>query len=1096
MDVGSWLRGLGLERYEAAFEDHDITWDLLPGLTAVELNDIGVASLGHRKRIMMAIAALPRPDEKGEASKAVPERRYLTVMFVDLVGSTTLSTELDPEDLSSLIVAYRQLATDVIVAAGGHVAKFVGDGVLAYFGWPDAHENEAERAVQAGLEITAEVARLDTPHGRELAARVGVATGLVVVGEILGNGMAQEEGAFGQTPNLASRLQEVALPGTVIVSAATRALVGDLFLIRPLDPQILKGFDSPVEAFEIVGMRALVTRFEGLHGKTLAPMTGREEELALILERWTRATSGEGQAVLLIGDAGIGKSRLVQATIDAVAGEQHQLLQFQCSPQHAGAALWPVVRHVAHEAGISAADDEATKLGRIEMFIAKNSQNSGAAVPLFAGLIGVSATSRYPPLDLSPAQLRARTLAALASHVRDLALCQPVLIVFEDVHWIDPSSLEFLIQVLDGISNQRVMVVMTSRQDGQLALEGHPDVTRLSLNRLGRGAAESIANRIGGVLGLPPYLLRDIIDRADGVPLYIEELTKAVVEPGASRNAVPASLHASLMARLDRARGVKEMAQLASCIGREFSYDLLAAVSPLPESELDAALDRLIAAEIIFRRPGAVSAYYVFKHMLVRDAAHESLLRKTRRQLHAKIADAIEARLSDVVLTEPELLAEHCAEAGLAEREVDYRLAAGKRSLARSATSEAIMQIEKGLGAIQRAQAGPARDARELKLRLALGQASIAARGFASEAAGDAYARAHALCVATGDGSELAPILYGRSVFHFQRGEIGKALELAENLLALGQARGDGPAEITGLRMIGSALSQRGEIERSVESFEAALALCTQGRDHNSANVFAIDSCAMSLGWLAQLELQRGRAATARSRYEKSALRARSVGHANTSAVTRVWGCIYLQLSHDVPNASTEALEAISLSEAHGYPLYRAAGSVIHGWTLAREGRAEEGILALRRGLADYAATGAKMWNPYFLGLLAEVEGWASGANAGLAVIEKALRQMESTGARWIAADLLRIRGDLLASAGGASGSAEAEASYAEAMHTAELHGAHLWRLRAATGLARLWRGSEASARRRRLLEPIIARFPEPLNTFDDASAAEAIIAK
>lgn len=1094
MNVGSWLRGLGLERYEAAFRDSDIVWSLLPGLTAEDLHEIGVDSLGHRKQLIAAIAALATNEGQVAAASGGAERRYLTVMFVDLVGSTSLSAELDPEDLRSLVDAYRNGVTAVIAGAGGHTAKLVGDGVLAYFGWPNAYENEAERATQAGLEIVSAVAALGARQGRMLAARVGVATGLVVVGDILGDGSAREEAVFGQTPNLASRLQEAARPGAVVISAATQALIGDLFSTRALEPLRLKGFDVPVEAFEIVGARLPATRFEGLHGGPLAPMVGRDQELALILDRWACARAAAGQAILLIGGAGIGKSRLVRATIDAVAPEDHRLMRFQCSPQHAGAALWPVIRHLAQEVGVAAVDDEQTKLDRLETFLRQTAEDADVAVPLFAGLLGIDTQARYPPLDLSPAQLRVRTLAALQRHVLDLGMRQSILLVFEDVHWIDPSSLEFVARVLDGIGCRRVLMIMTSRPDRLPVLAAHPGVTRLTLNQLGRAAAEKIASYVGRTSHLPPDLLRDIVHRADGVPLFIEELTKAVVDAGASRTAVPTSLHASLMARLDRARGVKEVAQLASCIGREFSHEVLAAVSPLGDSELAIALDRLMAAELIFRREGPAPAHYVFKHALVRDAAHESLLRDTRRRLHMEIVEAIEARRPDVVFAEPEMLAEHCAEAGLAEREADYRLAAGRRSLARSATSEAIGQLELGLAALDRGQAGPARDARELKLRLAMGQASIAARGFAAEATGDAYARAHALCVATGDESELAPVLYGRSVFHFQRGEIERALALAWELLALGRARGDGPAEIAGLRMIGSALSQRGELERSRDSFEAALALCAQGRDRDSAGVYAIDSKAMSLSWLAQLELLLGRAGTARACYEAASVRQCDVGHRNTAAVTRVWGCIYFQICRDAARASAEASEAMELADAHGFPLYRAAGSVILGWTLARTGRAEEGVADLRKGVADYAATGAVMWSPYFLGLLAEAVGWASGADAGLAVLEEALLQVDRTGIRWVESDLLRIRGDLLA-AGAKAELSEAEACLRMAMRVAETQGAQLWRLRAATSLARLWRGPEASARRRALVAAAIARLPEGPGAFDAACAEEAMTA-
>ncbi len=554
-------------------------------------------------------------------------------MFADLVGSTTLSGRLDPEEMRDVLRAYQDAVSGAVARFEGHVAKLMGDGVLAYFGWPRAHEDAVERAVRAGLGIVEAVPRLATPAGNPLAARVGIATGLVVVGDLAGEGASREEAVVGETPNLAARLQEAAAPGTVVVADGSRRLLGDMFELRGLGPLPLKGFEHPVPCFAIAGERRAESRFEARRSDRVAPMVGREQELGLVLERWHQALAGEGQAVLLVGEAGIGKSRLVRAVLDAVDGEGQVALRYQCSPYHTGTPLWPVAQQLRLAAGLEPADTEATRLDKLEALLRQGEESGeiGGMVPLVAALLGIDTGDRYPASDLTSQQRRARTLAGLVRQLLGLARRRgPVLMVLEDAHWADPTTLELVGLALDRVAGARVLVLLTSRPDGQPALGGHPRVTRLALNRLGRGPTEAIVSRLAGDGSLPPEVLSEIAARTDGVPLFVEELTRAVLEAGTTVTgaaAVPASLHASLMARLDRVPEVKEVAQVAACIGREFAYPLLAAISPVPEAELRAALGRLIAAELVFARGEPPEASYTFKHALVRDAAHESLLR-------------------------------------------------------------------------------------------------------------------------------------------------------------------------------------------------------------------------------------------------------------------------------------------------------------------------------------------------------------------------------------------------------------------------------------------------------------------------------------
>ena len=863
MDVGAWLHGLRLEQYEQTFRENDIDAGLLLTLSAEDLQELGVVSLGHRKRLLAAIAALvgPADPQPSPASPAPPastprhaERRQLTVMFVDLVGSTALSSHLDPEEMREVLYTYQNAVTGEIARVGGHVAKLMGDGVLAYFGWPFAHEDDAEHAVQAGLAVVTAVSRLYTPARGSLAARVGIATGLVVVGDLVGEGAAREEAVVGETPNLAARLQQAAPPGGVVIADGTRRLLGELFELSELGPTKLNGFVLPVRSFQVLREQPTSSRFEARRSSRPLPMVGRDQELALAFDRWRQAVAGEGQAVLLVGEAGIGKSRLVQAMLDTVAGAESVTLRYQGSPHHAGTALWPVIQQLGFAADLKPMDAETAKVDKLEMLLRRGMEDVSEAKPLILALMGIDANARYPAQNLTPHQQRARTLTVLVEQLLGLARRRPVLMVMEDVHWIDPTTLDLIGLTIDRIAGTRVLMLLTSRPDNQPSLGGHPHVTRLTLNRLGRSPTEAIIARLTGGAGLPREVVEEIAARTDGVPLFVEELTKAVLETGTvgTRVAVPASLHASLMARLDRVPGVKEVAQVAACIGREFTYPLLAAVSSASDAELRAALDRLAAAELVFPRGTPPEASYSFKHALVRDAAHESLLKAYRQELHARIARALEEYFPETAQTEPELLARHCAEAGLAEQAADYWGQAGQQAFARSAMAEAVVQLTRGLDVLHGVSDGPEHQRRELSLQLELGQASIAARGFAAPETDRAYARAHALCLELGATPQLFRALFGRFVVHYQRAELGAAYEVARELLNCAEERSDQAAQVAGCRAIGAALFQLGELVASHAHLTRGLALYDPERDRTSGSAYGIDSRVVCLHWLSQ----------------------------------------------------------------------------------------------------------------------------------------------------------------------------------------------------------------------------------------------------
>jgi class 3 adenylate cyclase len=692
--IAEWLTSLGLSEYTERFAENDIAFDILPDLTDQDLEKVGV-SLGHRRRMLKAIRELGDPAlatlqtamAVSPDSQLGAERRQLTVLFCDLVGSTTLSARLDPEDLRSIIATYHRCCTELVERNGGFVARYMGDGVLAYFGYPRAHEHDAEHAVRTGLSLVEAVPRLETAADFPLQIRVGIATGLVVVGDLIGAGAAQEEAVVGETPNLAARLQALAGPAAVVIAASTRRLTGGLFEYRDLGAVTLKGFAEDVPAWQVLGAGSAESRFEALRATT-TPLIGRYEEIDLLLRRWEQAKGGEGCVVLVSGEPGIGKSRIAQTIAERVSDEPHTRLRYFCSPHHLDSALYPSIAQLERAAGFRREDTAEQRLDKLEALFAQGTNDFSEAVPLLADLLSIPTGDRYPPMNLTAQKRRERMLHALVAQVEGLSARQPVLMVFEDVHWSDPTTRESLDVLIDRIPTLRVLLLITFRPEFAAPWIGRPHVTMLTLNRLPRRqAAEMIVDVTGGK-ALPKEISNQIVDRTDGVPLFIEELTKAVVESGILTDtgdcytvsgpvappAIPTSLHASLLARLDRLGAARDVAQIAAALGRQFSYELINVVSAIPHPRLDDALAQLVRAELIFQRGTPPHAEYTFKHALVQDAAYHTLLRSRRQQLHAHIVATLEDRFPEIAVNQPALLAHHCTEAGLAEKAVAYVL--------------------------------------------------------------------------------------------------------------------------------------------------------------------------------------------------------------------------------------------------------------------------------------------------------------------------------------------------------------------------------------------------------------------------------------
>jgi class 3 adenylate cyclase/predicted ATPase len=738
--IADWLEKLGLGQYAQTFAENEIDVSVLPHLTDQDLKDIGIP-LGSRRKILAGISrdvnTVPVVPNVSLDLKAhdTAERRQVTVMFSDLVGSTALSARMDPEDLREVISAYQKSVAETVRRFDGFVAKYMGDGVLIYFGYPHSHEDDAERAVRAGLDIIGAVARLETRTPEPLKVRAGIATGLVVVGDLIGSGDAQERGIVGETPNLAARLQGIAEPNRVVIAESTRRLLGTLFELEDLGSHSLKGLAGPVRAWAAIRPSTVEGRFEALRGEGLTALVGREEEFEILLRRWQRARGGEGQVVLVSGEAGIGKSRLTAALLERLAAEPHSRLRYFCSPQHTDSAFYPIISHMERAAGLAHDDAPQARLDKLDAVLAQTSTSPEDAA-LFAEMLSLPNDGRYPALALSPEQRRQRTLEALTAQVARLASRQPVLMIFEDAHWTDPTSLEAFGRTVDRIKTLPVLLIVTFRPEFNPPWVGQSRVTSVTLNRLGEREATAIIARLVGNKDLPADVMAEIIERTDGIPLFVEEMTKAVLEAegeGEARRtvaavpsralAVPASLHASLMARLDRLGPAKEVAQVGAAIGREFSHALLASVMRKPEAELGSAVDRLIDAGLLFRQGVPPHATYLFKHALVQDAAYGTLLREARRALHARIAETLEGEFAEIAESQPELLAHHSTEAGLIEKAVSFWRTAGQRSLARSALLEGTEQLKRALDQIATLPATPALRGEEIKLHVAFANA-------------------------------------------------------------------------------------------------------------------------------------------------------------------------------------------------------------------------------------------------------------------------------------------------------------------------------------------------------------------------------------
>ncbi len=1113
MDVRAWLDEIGLGQYGELFVEHRIGLDVIPDLTDSDLEKLGIP-LGDRKRLLKAVARLAEHSADREAAKGLPvgsagaERRQLTVMFCDLVGSTALSTRLDPEEMREVIRDYQNAVARAVGPFDGNVAKFMGDGVLVYFGYPKAHEDDGERAVRAGLAVTTAVRGLQTPAHEALSARIGIATGLVVVGDLAGEDAVEEEAVVGETPALAARLQAIAEPDTVVISPRTRHLVGGLFEYEDLGRQRLKGIAEPVRAWRVLHERRMESRFEATHVADLTPFVGRDQEVALLLDRWRLAKDGEGQVVLLSGEPGIGKSRIMQTLREHIAAEPHTRLRYQCSPYHTNSALFPIIAQLELAAGFASEETRERKLEKLETLLAKSSENVEDVAPLLAALLSLSTNSRYPPLELTPQRQKEKTLEALIDQLVGLAERRPVLMVFEDAHWIDPTTRELLELTADRCRDKRVLLVITLRPDFESNWTRYSHVTLFSLAPLGRRDRTAMVAHLTRGKSLPREVIDQIVAKTDGVPLFIEELTKAVLESGLLKDegrrysligplpplAIPETLKDSLMARLDRLPQVKDVAQIGAVIGREFSYELVAAVAAVGEDDLQKGLEELAETELVFQRGTPPRSTYLFKHALVQNVAYESLLKRKRERLHARLAEVLEAQFPEKSKVEPEILAHHFTEAGLVERAIGYWHAAGQRASERSASLEAVAHLDKGLALLNSLPKTPERARQELELQLAFCSALIQTKGQGASELEPHYLQARHLCREVGDQSRLFTVTFGLWNLNVSRLRLEAAKDLSEDLLALALQQTDPSLHLQGHHAGWTTKFYLGKPGPCVEHADQASRL--YDREQHASHKFLYaghDPGVCSRNYSALSFALLGYPDQAAGRAQEAVVLGRDISHPFSLVLALVCSALVHQFRREADPARVFAEAAMALCAEQGVaPQYLATARVIHGWATAIEEDVGKGIDGIRNGLDALTATGVALRRSYCLSLLAEAYHRDGNRDAGLEVLTEAKALCETTGEIWWEAEIHRMMGELMVEQA-AGDEHEGSARLLRALEIARQQSAKWLELRAAMSLARLSRRQGELAEAREALAPTYEWFTEGFDT-PDLKTAEKLL--
>jgi len=1037
------------------------------------------------------------------------ERRQLTVMFCDLVGSTDLSQRLDAEDFRSVVRAYQESASQAIQRYAGHIAQYLGDGLLVYFGYPHAHENDAERAVRAGLEILTALGRLndtlESTHGVRLAARVGIHTGPVVIGT-MGVGATSEVLALGDTTNIAARLEAVAAPDSMVISGATLRLVGGMFLTQDLGTPPLKGIAKAIRAYAVLRATGVRSRLD-VDPRTLTPLVGRDQELGQLIDRWKRAGARAGQAVLIAGEPGIGKSRLLQAFRERLAETPHTWLECRCTPYTQGSAFHPLIELLEQGLGFKPDDATETKLRRLEGGIERANLPAPDVVPLIAALLSLPLPDRYPPLRQSPELQRKQTMEALVAWTLALAEQQPLVMLFEDLHWCDPSTVELLALALEQSPTTKALILLTFRPTFAPPWPARSHATSLALDHLSRLQA---TNMIGGLtrgVPLPDSVVERIVERADGVPLFVEELTKMVLESElvTARDGhyelsgpltqldIPTTLQGSLMARLDRLVPGKEVAQLAAALGREFHYELLRTVSLEAEPRIRAGLAQLVAAELLYQRGTPPEATYTFKHALIQDTAYQSLLKSVRQQVHARIAQVLEERFPERVASEPEVVARHYDQAGLAAPAITHYQRAGERAAQRSANEEAIAHLRRALALVATLPETRERNQRELGLQMAIGAPISAARGWSHPDYEGAYARARELAFQIGESPELPRVLEAMAAAYLMKGDLPTSAEVAQEALAAAERTGEALDRLMAHVAVGCPLLFQGHFSRALQHFEQAIGLYNPSAHASFAYALGFDRGVAAYSYVALCHSYLGHPDQALAVSEAAVALAKRLDHPLT-LVNALFQAGVVHYQHGEFDRMGERIgELLALAEQLGFPFWLGAGKIFRGVARVESGEGEAGIAEMQQALVELAGIGSGIGAPAILFVLGEALRKVGRHDEALGALGLGLAQAEQQGQHYVDADLQWLRADILLDQGG-DAVEEAEALLGQALEIARRQEAKLFELRAATSLARLWQRQGKRDAARDLLAPIYSWFTEGFDT-KDLKDAKALLA-
>jgi class 3 adenylate cyclase/tetratricopeptide (TPR) repeat protein len=1074
-DLRKWLKAIGLGQYAELFADNGIDFDVLPDLNEHDLEQLGV-SIGHRKRLLRATAKLrsaartsESPIEIQQIAGSKAERRHLTVLFCDIVGSTALSAQLDPEDLQQVLREYQRCCDVAVRRYGGYVSRFMGDGVLAYFGFPAAHEDDAERAVNAAFEIVGSVSALTSSTYR-LEIRIGIATGLVVVGDLIGEGPAQEFALAGETANLAARLQQLAGPNQILVSSHTRQLLGGLFEVTDLGDRQIKGFDDEVHVWRVARPSPGTSRFEAHRSSQLTPLVGRERELALLEENYKKAEHGSGQLVTISGEAGIGKSRLIVALRDHLNGTAYCPPAFQCSSYHTSSPWYPIVRYLEDAADIAFDTPPTLRLERLAALVDRHlPEQSESVTPLLAALMSIPTGDRYEPLELTPQQQKNRTCAAIINLLQARSDGQPVVLVFEDVHWIDPTSLQLLEWISDRVQGWQMLVILLFRSNFSLPWNNWQHVTSLTIDRLDTAQVTSM---VEWLIDDKPLLrfAEEIVAKTDGVPLFIEEMTKAMIESGLKTDQqadsypkstfeVPVTLHDSLMARLHQSASMKTVAQIAAALGREFSFDLLSAISPLTDLDLRSALDRLIASGLLFKGDQAGRETYVFKHALIQDAAYGSILRAERQQLHAKIADVLCRRFSELAEAAPELVAHHFTQAHELEPAIVYWIKAGQQASKRSAFVETTRHLKIALELLAKGPGTLKRDEMELQLQHSLGSAFIAAKGFGARETAQAFKRALDLCDVVEGSPHTFAVLNGMFGVHLMQAQFEQSRDVANALLARALGQDDPTPLLMGHRALGMSLFMIGELTDARRELRKAIELYDPSHHASLALVFSQDFKATAQAYLSLASVIQGDVQDGIANGEQAVAYAESLRHPHTICYVLPFLAGSYVIARTPQAAYRTAERAIALSNEYGFPLWAAGGLLLRGWARLELEEVEQGLSDVRRSLDALNATGTLVWAQFARFLMAQAFAKAGDKESALSYLKEVFADLGS--GRWYEAESCRLKGELLFARGDLEA---AKASLERAITVAEYQQARTWKARATCSLASCLRSINKSS--------------------------------